>query len=325
MKESRKLLVFNDQIEHANLRKEDIEELKRNGIEYTGKACLNEEDLIKYAQDADILFDQGQIKITRKAIENLPRLKAILRRGMGYDNVDIKAAAERGICVSNTPGFCTEEVSTQAVSLLLSYIRKIPMYHNDTMSGKWDGIESTFGYAGMESLLDEVIGIIGFGNIGTRVFEKLEPFKAKFLVFDPYIKVNEKDNLKQVLLGELLKESKYIILCCGLTNETFHMIDRKQFEMMRKDVLIVNVGRGKLINEEVLIEYLKNKKIDGAALDVFKQEPLGKESAFFGLDNVILSPHNAGISCKSQDLSFRMSIDEIIRVATGKAPECRVN
>lgn len=103
------------------------------------------------------------------------------------------------------------------------------------------------------------------------------------------------------------------------------MIDRKQFEMMRNNVLIVNVGRGKLISEEVLIEYLENKKIDGATLDVFEQGPLGKNSAFFGLDNVILSPHNAGISVKSCDLSFKMSVDGIIRIAIGKVPACRVN
>jgi len=319
------MLVFNDQIEHANLTEKEIRELKKNRIDYTGKTCLTEKDLINYAHDADIILDQGQIKITRKAIESLPKLKAILRRGMGYDNVDIKAAAERGICVSNTPGFCTEEVSTQAVSLLLSFIRKIPMYHNDVMAGKWDGSKSTFGYEGMESLLDETVGIIGFGSIGTRVYEKLEPFKVNFLIFDPYVNINEKKNLKKVELEEVLSKAKYIILCCGLTKETFHMIDKEQFELLRIDTVIINVGRGKLINEEILVDYLKKKKIAGAAMDVFEKEPLGKKNPLFSLDNVILSPHNAGISCKSKELSFRMSVDEIIRIATGKAPACRVN
>lgn len=319
------MLVFNDQTEHADMNEDEIRELKKSRIKYTGKSCRDEDDLIKYARNADIIIDQGQIKITGRSMDKLPHLKAIIRRGIGYDNVDIKAAADRGICVSNTPGFCTEEVSTQAVSLLLAYIRKIPWYHNQVAAGKWDGSQSTFGYDGMDSIYDEIIGIIGFGSIGKRIFEKLESFGARFMIFDPYVKVNEKKNLEQAGLDEILKNSKYLILCCGLTDETYHMIDRAQFELMRDDVLIVNVGRGKLINEGVLIEYLRNRKIKGAALDVFENEPLGEQSALLGLDNVILSPHNAGISCRSRDLSYRIIIDEIKRLAAGKVPACRVN
>ena len=319
------MIVFNDHIKYLSLKESEIFELKKYGINYIGNECMDENDLIKYAENADIIFNQSGINITRRVITSLPRLKAIIRRGIGYDNIDVNAATEKGISVSNTPGFCVEEVSTHAVGLLLAFTRKVPKYHNEVMAGKWDGSDLYFGFKGMDSLFNEVIGLIGFGLIGTRIFEKLEPFKTKFLIYDPYVKVNKKKNLYQVSLEKLLKESKYIILCCSLTAETFHLIDREQFKLMRKDAVIINVGRGKLINEQVLIEFLKYKKIDGAAIDVFEKEPLGGKSPLFNLDNLILSPHNAGISDKSLNLASRMIIDEIIRISTGKKPAFKVN
>lgn len=318
------MLVFNDQIVHGNFREKELEELKRNNIEYAGYPCKTEDDLLKYAKDADIIFDQGRMNITKRVIYNLPKLKAILRRGIGYDNVDVKAAAEKGIIVSNTPGFCAEEVSTHATSLLLSFVRKIPKYHNLTREGKWLKEDTTFGYD-VGSIQYDNVGIIGFGSIGSMIYEKLEPFKTYFYIFDPFKKLKEKKNLKQVSLEELLEKSKFIILCCTFCENNIHMIDQEQFNLMREDAVIINVGRGRLINEEVLIKYLKNKKIEGAALDVFEQEPLDTKSPLMTLDNVILAPHNGGVSSKSLDLSYKMSLDEIIRIATGKAPACRVN
>ena len=320
-----KKIVFNDHITQGPIEKEHVELFKQYGIEYIGADCETEEDFFKYAKDADIIFDQGRTKITQRVIENLPKLKAILRRGIGFDNVDYKAAAKQGICVSNTPGFCADEVSTHAIALLLSFIRNIPIYHNLVKQGKWNTIGKD-GYANMESLWGENVGVVGFGNIGKLLAEKLSPFRVYMHVYDPYTQIDEKKyNVKKATLDEILKSCKYIILVCPLTEETTGMLDEKQFKLMRKDAVLINVGRGKLINEKVLIKYISEKKIAGAALDVFDEEPTSKDNPLLKYENVILSPHNAGISPKSTKLSLKMGFDEIIRIATGQAPTCRVN
>jgi D-3-phosphoglycerate dehydrogenase / 2-oxoglutarate reductase len=320
-----KKIVFNDYISQAPIEKEHVELFRQHNIEYIGADCENDEDFLNYAKDADIIFDQGHIKISKRVIDNLPKLKAILRRGIGYDNVDYIAAANKDVCVSNTPGFCADEVSTHAIALLLSFIRNIPSYHNLVIQGKWDKLGEQ-GYANMESLLGENVAIVGFGNIGKMIAEKLNPFRTHIYVYDPYTEIDEKKyNVKKATLNEISKLCKYIILVCPLTPETTNMIGEEQFKLMRKDAVIINVGRGKLINEKIMIKYLEDKKIAGAALDVFDEEPIQKDNPLLKMENVIFSPHNAGISPKSKKKSFNMSFDEIIRIATGQAPTCRVN
>lgn len=330
---AREKIIFNDHITHAPIKKDEIQRLKEFNIKYIGRDCLSEEDFMKYAKDADIIFDQGQTRITRKVIEKLPKLKAILRRGIGYDNVDIEAAAKNGVCVSNTPGFCADEVSTHAVALLLSYIRKIPKWHNWIRDGKWEKSRID-PYEGLDSILGKKVGIIGFGNIGIKIYEKLIPFKPEFFVYNrsnPYMKLKAYPELKdryyfkKASIEELLRKSKYIILVCPLVKETIHLLDEDQFKVMRNDAVIINVGRGRLINEEVLIKYLYEKKIEGAALDVFEDEPIKSSNPLLKLNNVILSPHNAGVSPEAEELSFKMSFEEMIRIATGKKPTCKVN
>lgn len=320
-----KKIVFNDYVSELPIEKEQVDLFKQYDIEYIGADCENDEDFFKYAKNADIIFDQGNTIITERVIKNLPKLKAILRRGIGYDNVDYKAAAKLDICVSNTPGFCADEVSTHAIALLLSFIRNIPLYNNLVKHGKWKKLGKD-GYANLESLWGEKVGIVGFGNIGKMVAEKLIPFRVYIHVFDPYTEIDEKKySVKKTSLGEILKSCKYIILVCPLTKETTNMLDEEQFKLMSKDAVIINVGRGKLINEKVLIKYISEKKIAGAALDVFNEEPTPEHNPLLKYENVIVSPHNAGISPKSKELSLKMSFDEIIRIATGKVPMCRVN
>ena len=199
------------------------------------------------------------------------------------------------------------------------------MYHNLVKQGKWKKLGKD-GYENMSSLWGEHVGIVGFGNIGKMLAEKLSPFRVCTHVYDPYTQIDEKKyNVKKATLNEILKSCKYIILVCPLTEETTNMLDEEQFKLMRKDVVLINVGRGKLINEKVLIKYISEKKIAGALLDVFDKEPTSKDNPLIKYDNVILSPHNAGISPKSTKLSLKMSFDEMIRIATGQTPTCRVN
>jgi lactate dehydrogenase-like 2-hydroxyacid dehydrogenase len=322
------ITVFNDDLKEDPFLNEFTEKCKKNGINYIEKKCKCENDHIEFAKDADIIFNQGSSRITKKIIENLPYLKAIIRRGVGYDNIDIETAKERGVIVCNTPGFCTEEVTTHAIALLLAFLRKIPKWHNWTKDGMWNAGEYAYTveplYAGLDTLEGENIGIVGFGCIGKNIYKKLAPFEVKYYVYDKYLKIDKKFNVKQVKLEELLRKCKYIILCCPLKEETKHMIDEKQLAFMREDAVIINIGRGALINENVLIKYLVERKIDGAALDVFEETPINKDSMLLKLENVIVSPHNGGMSPKSLKKSLDMSFEEILRIASGKTPVYRI-
>lgn len=318
------IIVLNDDLRVESFAEEFAEIFNEAGIKYVVKTCVREEDYIEFAKDSVIIFNQGTSKITKKIIESLPKLKAIIRRGVGYDNIDIEAARERGIIVCNTPGFCEEEVATHAIALLLSFLRRIPHWHNWTHAGNWNKKNHAFTvekpYAGMNTLEDENVGIIGFGLIGKNIYKKLLAFKVKFFIYDKYIKVDNSFKVEQVDLEELLKKCKYVILCCPLTDETRHLIDEDSLRVMRKDSVIINVGKGALINENALIRCLIEKKIGGAALDVFEESPINKKNMLLKLDNVVISPHLAGMSPKSMRRSFEIALEDIVSIAKGQTP-----
>jgi len=321
----KEVILFNDDKNSSPVSEKYLRKLKKENIKYIENTHMSESDYIKDAISADIILNHGSRKISHNIIEKLPRLQAIVRRGIGYDNIDIEAAKKCNVCVSNTPGFCTEEVSTHAVSLLLAFIRRIPYWNNWVKSGQWE-IDQMSTYIGMESLHKECIGVIGFGRIGRKIVEKLIPFNPKKIyVYDPYITIEESPNLKQEKIDVLMEKARYIILSCPITEETYHIINRDRLNLLSKESVIINVGRGKLIDEVALIDSLKANRISGAALDVFEDEPIKSESSLLVLDNVILTPHNASDSPKSMKLSFEIAIDEILRIVSGKSPQCRVN
>ncbi|MCL5073991.1 MAG: C-terminal binding protein [Actinobacteria bacterium] len=320
----KEFIVFNSDVSLTPIREVDKKRLAAVNAKFIGNDCLTEEDFINYACDADIIYNGGHVFISKKVIKNLPKLKAIVRHGMGYDNIDIKAAKELGIVVSNCPGFCIEEVSTHCIALLLSFLRSIPYTNNWVKEGNW--FLGNFPQIGLDSIFNEIVGIIGFGNIGKRIYQKLLPFKPKIYIFDPYFNTNTGNyKFESVSLIKLLKISKYIVLACSQTEKNYHMLDEKQFSYMRKDAVIINVARGKLINEKVLIKYLEENKIGGAALDVFENEPISPDSPLLKLNNVILTPHTAGTSPKALELVKKMVIDEIIRIIKGEKPLNQVN
>ena len=321
----KEFLVFDTDVSIANIRDIDIKRLAAVNAKIIGMDLATEDEYIKYAHDADFLYIvSANLPITKRIFENLPNLKAVVRHGIGYGNIDIKAAKELGIIVSNCPGFCAEEVSTHGVALLLSYLRGITYSHNWTKEGNWKAI-GNIPKVNFGSLLNKTIGIIGFGNIGRKTFEKLLPFKPKIYVFDPFYKGEMSSEFELVSLNKLLENSKYIIVACAQTENNHHMLDEEQFSKMRKDAVIVNIARGGLINEKVLIKYLEENKIEGAALDVFEDEPMKPDNPLLKLNNVLLTPHTAAYSPEALDMVKTMVIDEIIRIINGEKPHNQVN
>jgi len=195
-------------------------------------------------------------------------------------------------------------------------VRNIPYWNNWVNLGKWKRGNDMF--SKVYTIKNKNVGIIGFGSIGKQIFKKIFPFGPIVYICDPFLKVRKELKINFVKLSDLLKKSDYIILACASTKENFHMLDETQFKIMKKGVSIINVARGPLINEAVLIKYLKKDKIAGVALDVLEREPIEENNPLLKMENVIITPHQAGYSPESFINLKKMVFDEIIRILRGE-------
>ena len=247
--------------------------------------------------DADALVVRSAVQVNAKLLESAPKLRAIGRAGVGVDNIDIDAATHSGIVVMNTPGANAVAVAELAIGLMISMARSIPRANSTMHAAKWEK-KSLQG----SELRGKTLGIIGLGRIGLEVARRARSFGMELIGYDPFIApVIARENQVALLpLDEIFKQSDNHTLHVGLTTQTEGMIDATSIKLMKPGVRIVNCARGELIVDEALAEAIRSGHVAGAALDVFRKEPL-KDSAYFGLDNVLLSPHVAGSTDEAQE------------------------
>jgi len=262
------------------------------------------------------------VPIGKKVIENLHKCKVIVKYAVGVNNVDLKAATQKGIYIANVPNYCVEEVSTHTIALLLSLVRNILIYDKSIKKGNWDPLigDPIF------RIKNKVLGIIGFGYIGKRVAEKIRPFGLTTLVYDPLANnvLISKYGVKKVGLKTLLHESDYISLHCPLNKFTKHLIDFKEIEIMKKGVFIINTSRGEIINQKALYKGLKDRKIARAALDVLEKDPPSLTD-IIDTNNIIYTPHVAWNSVEAEKDLRKSAAQEVKRVLEGGRPLNLVN
>lgn len=276
----------------------------------TGKP-LAEQELIPLLKDCDG-YIAGLDSITKKVLDACPKLKVISRYGAGYDCVDIKAASQKGIIVTNTPGVNAEAVGELTFGLVLSLARNIPILHEQTKSGRW--IRST----GIE-LAEKTIGIIGLGAIGKIVARCAQGFNMKVIAYDPFIDRNYTDSHHITVqdLETLLASSDVITLHLPLSDSTKHLINKHTLSLMKNGVIIINASRGGIIHEAAAYEALKNGKIGGLGLDAFEVEP-PIDSPLFQFENVIATPHTGAHTKEATENMASLAISNLISVLTGK-------
>jgi D-3-phosphoglycerate dehydrogenase len=247
--------------------------------------------------DADALVVRSAVQVDAKMLQSAPKLRAIGRAGVGVDNIDIDAATHSGIVVMNTPGANAVAVAELALGLMISMARSIPRANSTMHAARWEK-KSLQG----SELRGKTLGIVGLGRIGLEVARRARSFGMELIGYDPFIApvVARENQVALVPLDELFKQSDYLTLHVGLTSETEGMINAASIKRMKPGVRIVNCARGELIVDEALAEAIRSGHVAGAALDVFRKEPL-KDSAYFGLDNVLLSPHVAGSTDEAQE------------------------
>src|SRR5580692_7503513 len=247
--------------------------------------------------DADALVVRSAVQVDDALMEHAPKLRVVGRAGVGVDNIDADAATRRGIVVMNTPGANAVAVAELTIGLMIALARKIPAATNTMHAGKWEKKN----LQGSE-LRGKTLGILGLGRIGLEVARRARGFGLELIGRDPFVSaaVAREAGIRLVTLEELIAGSDYLTLHVGLTPQTMGVINAKSLAAMKKGVRIVNCARGELVEDAALIEALKSGYVAGAALDVFVEEPL-KDSPYFGLNNVILSPHIAGSTAEAQE------------------------
>lgn len=273
-----------------------------------------ESELINIIKDIDGII-VGLDKITSNVLKNAKKLKVITKYGVGMDNIDIEEAEKLGIKITFTPGANKESVADLAFSLMLCLSRNIIKLDNIVRSNKWEKI---VGY----EVYGKTLGIVGTGSIGKGVAKRATGFDMKILAYDKYPDYDfaDKIGMKYVDKKTLLEESDFITLHIPLSDETYHFIDEEEFNIMKNTAYIINTSRGGIINENALYNALKNKKIAGAALDAFEEEP-PLNSKLFELDNVILSPHCGASTKEATDRMGIMAVEGLISVLEGMEPK----
>jgi D-3-phosphoglycerate dehydrogenase len=247
--------------------------------------------------DADALVVRSAVQVDDALMEHAPKLRVVGRAGVGVDNIDADAATRRGVVVMNTPGANAVAVAELTIGLMLALARKLPAANSTMHAGKWEK-KSLQG----AELRGKTLGILGLGRIGLEVAKRAKGFGLEIMGSDPFVSaaVARENGIKLVTLDELIAGSDYLTLHVGLTPQTTGVINAKSLAAMKKGVRIINCARGELIEDAALVAALKSGQVAGAALDVFAVEPL-KDSPYFELDNVILTPHIAGSTGEAQE------------------------
>jgi len=286
---------------------------------------LTYDELLMQVKGRDAILTMLSDRVDAHFISEVKSIKVIANYAVGYENIDIKTATAKGIIVTNTPGVLTESTADMAWALLFSITRRIVEGDKLTRAGKFTGWSPMMLLGG--DVVGKTLGIIGAGRIGTAMAMRSRGWCMKVLYTTQSNRntvLEEMLGAKRVNLETLLTESDFISIHTPLTEKTRHLIGAKEFSMMKKTVYLINTGRGAVVNEEALVNALKNKQIAGAGLDVYEEEPKLKPG-LAELDNVVLSPHLGSATIETRTKMAIMAAENIIAVLNGQKPKNCVN
>jgi len=311
------LVVITD-CDHGHIDPEE-QVFRSAGVSFRLHQAKTEDEVMAVAADADAILSQYS-RVTGRVLDALSRCRAVARYGVGFDTVDLPAATERGVVVSNVPDYCYEEVSDHTIALALAAWRGIGYYDRAIRKGTWRTTAIPF----MFRLAGKVMGVIGLGRIGAKVAQKAMGVGFKVIGYDPYPITWPKD-VTSVSLDTLLCEADVVSLNLPLNPETRHMIGADALRKMKKTAVFVNTARGGLVDTAALCQALKAGWIGGAALDVLEQEPIPADSPLLSMENVILTPHAGWYSDQSVKELKRKTAESAVAVLRGDRPYSVVN
>ncbi len=299
------------------------------GAEVIGLKCNTGEGLAEIAADGDAIIQQ-YAKIMKPTIDKLDKCKIIARYGIGVDIVDIKAAKEKGIVVTNVPDYCIDEVADHAIAFAFMMMRSLPFYNSKIHNGsyRWQDWHVPIPrYRGAQ------FGMIGFGRIARNAAAKLQSFGFKINAYDPYLTAEQMAEFgaEKMELEQMLQNSDAVTVFAPYTDDTHHIINEKTLGMMKDSAYLVCVSRGKCVDNEALYNALKNGVIAGAALDDPEEEPMKMKNwtpemnKLFKLDNCFFTPHTAYVSKQSLEECRNVAANNVKAVLLGQEPINIVN
>jgi D-3-phosphoglycerate dehydrogenase len=284
---------------------------------FSAHQCHDEESVARVIEGAQVVLVQFAA-MTEAALAKLAPGARVVRYGVGYDNIDILAAARLGVEVAYVPDYCTDEVADHTATLLLAALRKLSSLDASIRRGEWAAVAVC---KPMPPFRQSMVGFLGLGRIGRAVMERLRPFGFSFLVFDPALPEADLALLgaqKAATSDDLFSAVDALTLHAPSTPATRHIVNRAALSRMKSGAVIVNTARGDLVDAKALAEALQNGEIGGAALDVFEQEPLSADSVLRTAPNLHLSPHAAWYSDVSIKRLQALAADEVRRALAGE-------
>jgi len=290
------------------------------GSEHTVRSAdlSSTERVVEAARDADGLVVDTGVPVPAAVFDACESLDVVARAGTGVDNIDIAAADDAGVTVTNVPEYCTEEVSTHAVSLFLTLFRHVASHDRAIENGRWDWTDGR----PIRRLSEQTVGFHSFGGIARRTAEKMAGFGCELIASDPYVDADEMAayGVEKVSFETLLETADHISIHAPLTEETRHSFDRDAFERMRETAVLVNVGRGPIVDQPALRRALDAGEITAAGLDVLNEEP-PTDSELAGRDDVVVTPHAAFYSEDSLAALNESVARDVRDVIAGERPD----
>ncbi len=268
-----------------------------------------QEALIEAVSDVDYILAGGRLKISKEVLERAEKLQMIQRSGVGLDALDLEAIKEKNIPLYVNQGVNAESVAEHALLFMLACLRKLPTINRNTKNGVWKKQEQGVQTA---ELKGKTIGIVGMGNIAKTLVGLLKPFKVKILYYN-LVQMDEnfesENSMTFVGMDELLRNSDIVTIHCALTPETRNLINTESLCLMKDGAILINTARGEIVDPVAVAEALRNGKLSYAALDVHAWEPIPEDYPLKDIDNVILTPHIAGVTADS----FRAMMHDAFR------------
>ncbi len=303
------------------LAEEALESLRKS-VEVVVKTGLSPEELKATIGEFEALIVRSQTQVTAEVIEAGKKLQVIGRAGVGVDNIDVKAATQRGITVINSPQGNTISAAEHTLALLLSVARRLPWAHASMERGEWN----RKAFTGNE-LYNKTLGVVGFGRIGREVASRAASFKMKVLAHDPFVsdELIKSTGAISCELDDLLAEADFVTIHVPKVAETENLFDQHRLAKMKKGAFLVNCARGGIVDEAALAEAVTTKALTGAALDVFETEPPAADTPIRGVERLVTTPH---LAASTEEAQLRVATDvaeQIVDVLQGEPARSAVN
>ena len=302
----------------------EAEMLSTVGAEWQYGQYRQADDVARVTQDADVVMIQSVRPIlTESVIRGLDRCRCIIRLGIGYDSVAVKTATEMGVLVCNVPLYCVDDVAEHALALLLDGVRHIALQDRWIRQGKWD----RRGARPAHRIKGSVLGLVSFGRIARALAKRANGLGMTVLAFDPYVNADDMSelNVQKIELDDLLRQSDFISVHTPLTDSTYHLLDQREFDMIKPGAVLVNTSRGGVVSSEALAEAMSKGIVAAAGLDVMEDEPLPADSPLRQFENITFTPHEGACTEESTADLYRAACQIACDILRNVMPTSVVN